>query len=329
MENKKYYWIKIKDSFMTSEKVDFLMSQKNGANYVVLYQCLCLKCANTNGELVRTINEVIIPFDENKIVRDCKWFDIDTVRVALSLYKKLGLIYEQENGNLKISNFENMVGYESQYAIKQREYRENKLPALKNGIKRLNREMLALPNGKTIFVDETKYGGNGALCLDLANCTCEICGSKDDILIHHNNGESNDINDLFCLCKSCHDKVHNGGYTLSTHLYTTTSTQDIRDKILDIRDNKEKIELDKSNSLKKKSFEKPTVEMIKTYIEEVGYQDVDAETFYNFYESKGWYIGKNKMKNWKCAIATWHKKNQSNNKNKTQDCLIYQEGCDY
>ena len=91
---------------MTSEKVDFLMSQKNGANYVVLYQCLCLKCANTNGELVRTINEVIIPFDENKIVRDCKWFDIDTVRVALSLYKKLGLIYEQENGNLKISNFE-------------------------------------------------------------------------------------------------------------------------------------------------------------------------------------------------------------------------------
>ena len=92
----------------------------------------------------------------------------------------------------------------------------------------------------------------------------------------------------------------------------------------------EKIELDKSNSLiKKKSFEKPTVEMIKTYIEEVGYQDIDAETFYNFYESKGWYIGKNKMKNWKCAIATWHKKNQSNNKNKTQDCLIYQEGCDY
>ena len=34
---KRYYWIKLKDSFMNSEVVDFLMSQPNGASYVVLY----------------------------------------------------------------------------------------------------------------------------------------------------------------------------------------------------------------------------------------------------------------------------------------------------
>ena len=38
---KRFYWIKLKDSFMNSEVVDFLMSQPNGANYVVLYQ-ICL-----------------------------------------------------------------------------------------------------------------------------------------------------------------------------------------------------------------------------------------------------------------------------------------------
>ena len=34
----RYYWIKLTDRFMTSDTVDFLMGQKDGANYVVLYQ---------------------------------------------------------------------------------------------------------------------------------------------------------------------------------------------------------------------------------------------------------------------------------------------------
>ena len=88
----RYYWIKITDRFMTSDTVDFLMEQKDGANYVVLYQMLCLKSVNNDGRLSRTIGEVIIPYDEAKIQRDTKWFTIDTIRVALELYKKLGLI---------------------------------------------------------------------------------------------------------------------------------------------------------------------------------------------------------------------------------------------
>ena len=88
---KRYYWIKLKESFMTSDAVDFLMSQPDGANYVVLYQMLCLKTINTGGKLERHIGEVIIPYDETKIQRDCKWFSVDTVRVALNLYKSLFL----------------------------------------------------------------------------------------------------------------------------------------------------------------------------------------------------------------------------------------------
>lgn len=124
--NKRYYWIKLKDTFFTSDTVDFLMSQKDGANYVVLYQMLCLKTANTNGELSRQIGEIIIPFDIEKIQRDCKYFTIDTIRVALELYKKLGLIYQQENGILSIANFNNLIGSESQNAIYKREKRAEK-----------------------------------------------------------------------------------------------------------------------------------------------------------------------------------------------------------
>lgn len=84
---KRYYWMKLKESFMTSDTIDYFMSQPDGANYVVLYQMLCLKTINTDGRLSRQIGEIIIPYDVEKIQRDCKWFSTDTIRVALNLYK--------------------------------------------------------------------------------------------------------------------------------------------------------------------------------------------------------------------------------------------------
>ena len=120
---KKFYWIKLRTSFLDSEKIDFLLSQKNGANYVVIYQMLCLKTINTGGELATQIGEVLIPFDAAKIQRDFKHFDIDTIRVALELFKKLGLIYEQENGIIKIADFDELIGSETDYAAQKRKQR--------------------------------------------------------------------------------------------------------------------------------------------------------------------------------------------------------------
>lgn len=125
--SKKYYWIKLKTNFFNREDIDFLLSQKNGAEYVVLYQMLCLNTANNDGRLETKMGEIIIPYNAEKIVRDCKHFDIDTVNVAMSLYKRLGLIYEEEQeGVLKISNYEDMVGSETSYAEKMRKYRNSK-----------------------------------------------------------------------------------------------------------------------------------------------------------------------------------------------------------
>ena len=120
---KVFYWIKIRDSFLESDAVDFLMSQPNGAEYVVLYQSLCLLTMNTNGELARKLGEVLISYDAAKIARDAKWFSIDTVRVALELYKKLGLVYEQQSGLLRISDYDRMVGKETDWAEKKNRQR--------------------------------------------------------------------------------------------------------------------------------------------------------------------------------------------------------------
>lgn len=123
---KRFYWIKLKDSFMNSEVVDFLMSQPDGANYVVLYQMLCLKTVNTGGRLTCQIGDIIIPFDVGKIQRDCKYFTLDTIRVALGLYKQLGLIYEEQDGTLVLSNHAEMVGSETDYSAQKRLQRENR-----------------------------------------------------------------------------------------------------------------------------------------------------------------------------------------------------------
>ena len=129
---KRYYWIKLKDSFMSSDTVDFLMSQPNGANYVVLYQMLCLKTINTEGKLSRQIGEIIIPFDIEKIQRDCKWFSADTIRVALKLFQSFGLIYEDIDGTLVLADHQNLVGSETDWSEKKRRQRleHNEAPAL-------------------------------------------------------------------------------------------------------------------------------------------------------------------------------------------------------
>ena len=133
---KRYYWIKLKESFMTSDSVDYLMNQPDGANYVVLYQMLCLKTINTDGRLSRQIGEIIIPYDVKKIQRDCKYFSADTIRVALELFRSFGLIYEDLDGTLVLTDHANLVGSETDYSQQKRIQRQNalSLPAVDTGV---------------------------------------------------------------------------------------------------------------------------------------------------------------------------------------------------
>ena len=54
-------------------------------------------------------------------------------------------------------------------------------------------------------------------------------------------------------------------------------------------------------------FTPPTVTEVSSYCKERK-NDVDAERFCDFYQSKNWYVGKNKMKDWRAAVRTWEKK---------------------
>lgn len=130
---KRYYWMKLKESFMTSETVDYLMGQPNGANYIVLYQMLCLKTINTEGRFERKIGAILIPYDVEKIKRDTKWFSTDTICVALKLYMELGLIYKDENGVMVIANHNELVGSETDAAARMRNSRSRRQQSLPPG----------------------------------------------------------------------------------------------------------------------------------------------------------------------------------------------------
>ena len=62
-----------------------------------------------------------------------------------------------------------------------------------------------------------------------------------------------------------------------------------------------------TDSNKKAFFKKPTLDEVKDYCI-LRKNNIDAEAFIDFYESKNFMIGKNKMKDWKAAVRTWERR---------------------
>jgi len=58
-----------------------------------------------------------------------------------------------------------------------------------------------------------------------------------------------------------------------------------------------------------RNFVPPSFDEVKSYISEKKY-NVDAENFIDFYSSKGWMVGKNKMKDWRASVRTWAKRDK-------------------
>nr|DAM54570.1 MAG TPA: hypothetical protein [Caudoviricetes sp.] len=64
---------------------------------------------------------------------------------------------------------------------------------------------------------------------------------------------------------------------------------------------------------KRKNFVKPTVEEIAAYCKEKNC-NVNAQQFFDYYESNGWKIGRNAMKSWQAAVQNWNTRDKANNK---------------
>lgn len=86
------------------------------------------------------------------------------------------------------------------------------------------------------------------------------------------------------------------------------ATEEEREEDIDIRNKNDNMgdpaDAPERKRYARKPFIPPTVEEVGAYCTERG-NSVDPEAFVDFYASKGWMIGKNKMKDWKAAVRTW------------------------
>ena len=73
------------------------------------------------------------------------------------------------------------------------------------------------------------------------------------------------------------------------------------------------INKNKEIRIKNKPFNKPTILEVQDYCSERN-NNIEAEAFIDFYESKGWFVGKNKMKDWKACVRTWEMRNKTKKK---------------
>lgn len=80
--------------------------------------------------------------------------------------------------------------------------------------------------------------------------------------------------------------------------------------------------INKKEIYKEKVFRKPTLEEVESYCKERN-NGIDASTFIDFYESKGWKVGKTPMKDWKACIRTWER--NTNNKTNTEPEWFYKD----
>lgn len=72
---------------------------------------------------------------------------------------------------------------------------------------------------------------------------------------------------------------------------------------------KQECKNDKNEKKKSSAFVPPSLEDVKAYCQERNNR-VDPQAFIDFYSSKGWFVGKNKMKDWKAAIRTWESRDK-------------------
>lgn len=122
---KRYYWLKLKEDFFDDDVINWIEDQKNGKEYCLFYLKLCLKSLKNNGVLIRNVGTLLVPYDTKKLA-DITNTPEDTVIVAMSLFKKTGLVEVMENGALYLSQLQDMVGSESSWAKKKREQRLTK-----------------------------------------------------------------------------------------------------------------------------------------------------------------------------------------------------------
>ncbi len=117
-DNRKYYYLKLKEGFFESEEIKILESMKDGYMYSNILLKLYLKSLRNEGRLMY---RNVIPYTP-EILATLVGHQVGTVEKALEIFRKLELIEVLDNGAIYMMDIQNYIGKSSTEADRQREY---------------------------------------------------------------------------------------------------------------------------------------------------------------------------------------------------------------
>ena len=205
-KDRRYYWLKLKRDFFKRHDIRIIEGLPNGKEYILFYLKLLCESVDHDGNL-RFSDQ--IPYNE-EMLSTITNTNVDIVRNAVQIFSELKMMEIMDDGTYFMSQVDDMIGSETYWARKKRESKLTIDEKSFSCIKVLSNDQIALPNGTIKYVDEKRYGGNGKKVYERAGGKCEICGTDENLCIHHMNEYSNDLDDLILVCRSCHRKMETG-----------------------------------------------------------------------------------------------------------------------
>lgn len=119
MAEGKYYWLKLDKDFFKRHDIRIIEDMKNGKDYILFYLKLLLESLDHNGAL-RFSDE--IPYSENMLATITNT-NPDTVRSAIKVFSELKMMEVMDDGTYYMNQVNKMVGSETEWAKKKRNYR--------------------------------------------------------------------------------------------------------------------------------------------------------------------------------------------------------------
>lgn len=120
--NKRFYWLKLNESFFDDDIADFIENQDNGKEFLIFYLKLCCKSLKNDGSLIQCIGETFKPYDNIGLAR-ITHTNLKIVDEALKLFLAMGIIEKQATGELYLTQVKEMTGSECDSAKRVRESR--------------------------------------------------------------------------------------------------------------------------------------------------------------------------------------------------------------
>lgn len=139
-DNRKYYYLKLKENFFDTEELKVLESHRDGYIYSNIFLKMCLQSLRNEGRLMY---RNIIPYTPD-IIATLTGHQVGTVEKALQVFENLGLIEILDNGAIYMMDIQNYIGQSSTEADRQRAY-YNRIKAEKAIIEGKSKDLLELP----------------------------------------------------------------------------------------------------------------------------------------------------------------------------------------